>query len=1269
QQVKEASGISGGVCSVLGCGEATLILDAARDERFFVHAIDDRDEAVHAVGQALSEPGLYGHQAVVDKGTLERLPYADNMIDLMVVGDLAPASLGRVALDEIARVLRPRGKAVLAGATVANAEEQGSRKKIFDAWIDGAAAAGLVVEQTAPGDVSLVTFVKPVPKGIDAWSHWQHGPDNNPVSTDQQIRAPYRTQWLGLPLYIAMPAITTSAGGRMYIAMGHIAHHRREEPWLNTLLARNAYNGSILWQRKLPDGYLAHRSAFIATDDSFLMIGEDGRSCAVLDPDTGDEKDRIRIPDLPGGHWKWMALDNGVLYVLTGPKHDPSETTIVRSEQTHWSWGELSRGYYAKRVPWGFGQTIVAYDMKTRRSLWSRHEKEPIDSRAMVLGDGRVFYYGPDSHVACLDASSGDLIWSNNDEYVRGLIEEEGRGLGSTPGFRSSNYTLYTPEALVFEAQTRMNVVAVAPKTGKLLWQKRKTTNNPNPIYVDGRVLVGVGPGGQTLVLDPVSGETVEELDFKKRACARLTATPDSFFCRGWPEGLTRYDRTNGKVLFNGAFRPSCNDGVIAANGLLYLGPWACDCNLSVMGRVALCSATPLPSGDAPSAAARLQTGAIEAAGEGGIEVTAADWSTYRGNVSRTAASPVSVSSVLTRLWNFKAGELYRPTAPTTAAGMVYLAGDDGKVRAIDATDGSERWTFLTAGPILHPPTIAGGHLFVGSGDGHVYSLDAATGRLRWRFRVAPVDRRMMVYGKLCSTWPVNSGVLVHDGVAYAAAGIIDYDGTYVCALDAETGALRWMNDRTGHLDPQLRKGVSAQGVLTIAGDRLWLAGGNVLSPVAFDLQSGEYRSGMPGDGSPQADRGEEVAVFQGRYVVQGGRLRYSAVRNVVNPGTFAAFRVEPGKKKGPRVHLNNGKIPPAWNDQQMVLVDGRERRPECFEVSSVEAYLEKGQKTDRPQPKWHVDALKGSDTVSLAIAPNAVVAVSETARPRDLRTNWKVSVVAVEGGQLLSQQQLSSAALPGGLAIDRDGRVIVVLENGEVVCLGGEKALSARLSALVKLAGDGPPARERAVDALQRILESAQGAEACRLVADALEQLGIHAGDRARRAGCIADWHLIGPFTWDSADHNVDEVLVGEPQIDLNRKFAGKDRTLHWRPVVTDDPDGKVDLLRIMGAADLVSAYAYAEFELPDARPLQLKVGSNDGFKCWANGAVVGRFDGGRTYAHDQDSLPMQGKKGRNRILIKITQMGGAWAFGVRICDADGNPLDLVALTGDRRS
>jgi hypothetical protein len=36
---------------------------------------------------------------------------------------------------------------------------------------------------------------------MDAWSHWEHGPDNNPVSTDSVIKAPYRTQWLGAPLF------------------------------------------------------------------------------------------------------------------------------------------------------------------------------------------------------------------------------------------------------------------------------------------------------------------------------------------------------------------------------------------------------------------------------------------------------------------------------------------------------------------------------------------------------------------------------------------------------------------------------------------------------------------------------------------------------------------------------------------------------------------------------------------------------------------------------------------------------------------------------------------------------------------------------------------------------------------------------------------------------------------------------------------------------------------------------------------------------------
>ena len=57
-------------------------------------------------------------------------------------------------------------------------------------------------------------LTKPAPEGVDSWSHPYHGPDNNPFSEDAIIKAPYLTQFLADPCYIAMPSITTAAGGR-----------------------------------------------------------------------------------------------------------------------------------------------------------------------------------------------------------------------------------------------------------------------------------------------------------------------------------------------------------------------------------------------------------------------------------------------------------------------------------------------------------------------------------------------------------------------------------------------------------------------------------------------------------------------------------------------------------------------------------------------------------------------------------------------------------------------------------------------------------------------------------------------------------------------------------------------------------------------------------------------------------------------------------------------------------------------------------------------
>ncbi|MHC4145724.1 MAG: hypothetical protein ACYSUD_13205, partial [Planctomycetota bacterium] len=84
-----------------------------------------------------------------------------------------------------------------------------------------------------------------------------------------------------------------------------------------------------------------------------------------------------------------------------------------------------------------------------------------------------------------LDSETGKVVWTNDDSETLGLIEQPGRGLVSTPGFRSGCIAVAGPESLIIQGQTRMNVIAVSTKNGELLWQKKKITNNPNAIFLD----------------------------------------------------------------------------------------------------------------------------------------------------------------------------------------------------------------------------------------------------------------------------------------------------------------------------------------------------------------------------------------------------------------------------------------------------------------------------------------------------------------------------------------------------------------------------------------------------------------------------------------------------------------------------------------------------------------------------------------------------------------------------------------------------------------
>ena len=1076
----ERSGISKGICSVPHCGTGGLAIDIAKQGDFLVHAFDagraNVGEAINRVQDAKLLASTVQIECIADGP----LPYADNFVDLIVLDDARG-----VRAADIFRVVRPRGCAIIRNGTE------------FSATLD---RAGFRIEDAA---AEWTVARKPATRGADGWSHWSHGPDNNPVSNDTVIRAPYLTQWFGKPYYHAMPVVSTVAAGRVFIASGHIAHHDREIPTLNTLVARNGYNGRVLWQRSLPAGYLVHRSAFIANEDVFYMI--DGGGVLQLDPETGAELGRLQIAEAKGT-LVWMAKLGDVLYALAGQHEPPTEIMKVHADWRGWGWSNVDKSYSPKKkhqIRWGFGETLVAFDLAHQKLLW-KHDQPAIDSRGMAVLEDRLFYYVAGTRLVCLDRHTGELLWANEDREKLSLIEDEAQGLVGTPGFRTAAMLLATPAGIFVQGQKRMNVVAFSVDDGRFLWSKKKFHNNPNMLYADGRLFIsGIEKSGSVQVIDPKNGNTLEDLNFWKGSCTRLTGSPEALYCRG--EGLGRYDFAKKLYQSERTARPGCNDGAIAANGLLYVGPWLCDCNLSILGQMVLG-----PAADFDAHTQVLPENCLERAVSGTVTKAAApaglvypqpkrvlasnaelahgsrtltlrstddrDWPVYRADNERTASSGAIVPSEARVLWQYKPQITgVTQSQPVTAGDGMFVAGEDGFIRCLDADRGTQKWSFATGGPVLASPTVWQGQVLAGSGDGYVYCLDAATGELLWRFRVAPIERRIMVYGHLASTWPVNSGVLVHDGTAFAAAGIVFRDGTHVVALDARSGKIKWHNGAVGKPtnDRYELKAASALGTLAIGRNRLWLASGNVVAPVSFDLETGEAdivsAERIPVWNTVMAQKpepaGREVMVFKDRFLMHGGRLLYSGAGQVVSSAqvNFRAMDAQ-GQLGGPA--FTPGRhcaVPPAWDDEVFVTPTSRYGDVVCWSVGDVEKRLADAltlmTTMDREIPgespeKWGQYNQIGKvfsavehafrstsrwpmireDLYALAVAQNAVVM---TGRDKGRRTSWFVATYAKLDGKVLWKVNLPAEPTLGGLAIDRNGNAVMALRDGSIFCVG----------------------------------------------------------------------------------------------------------------------------------------------------------------------------------------------------------------------------------------
>jgi hypothetical protein len=243
------------------------------------------------------------------------------------------------------------------------------------------------------------------------------------------------------------------------------------------------------------------------------------------------------------------------------------------------------------------------------------------------------------------------------------------------------------------------------------------------------------------------------------------------------------------------------------------------------------------------------------------IAATAAadDWPMWRHDAGRSGLTAAALSEPLVLQWKrqfpkprpaFQNKRLQFDSGyePIVLGKRMFVASTvNDSVTALSTETGEVHWQFYVDGPVRCAPVSARERLYFGSDDGYIYCLNAADGVLRWKFRAVASDRKLLGNRRMISAWPVRGGPVLKDNVVYFAAGVWPFEGVYVYALDAGTGKVLWLNDRTGFIygkhphGADAIGGLSPQGYLLIKDDELIVPCGSAY-PARFDLKTGKLK-------------------------------------------------------------------------------------------------------------------------------------------------------------------------------------------------------------------------------------------------------------------------------------------------------------------------------------------------------------------------------------------------------------------------------------------
>ncbi len=545
-----------------------LVCELARktEWRFVIRTSNDTEltearKIIEAVG--LSD------RVAIQSGTKTPLPYTDYLFNTIVCADPREGKPFEGPRDEIRRVLRPNGVAVFG----------------FD---------DKSIERRAPL------------AGAGEWTHQYADPGNSACSGDDLVKGDLQLQWFGPPGPLNMidrhhrTAAPLSKDGRMFI------------PGEDHVAAVDAYNGTILWERDIPDT----RRVIVFRDSSYLALNSTAlfaaapSACLKLDPQTGTTLHEFPLPsfaDATKREWDYVALA-GDLLLGSATKLGSirrAQTHELTVTETHWDF-----------VPIVGCDRLFAFKQSGGGPVWSyKAERGLIVTPTICIGDGAIYFIESSSAATlekplsrirlsemfaqggtlnALDLKTGKIIWNKPiggiEKTQHNIYASYSNGLIALVGTRNSG-TDKKISKVIFDIRV------LDAKNGALRWfeeQKQATAIGGEHGEQDLHPAIVAG----TLYCEPHAYDlyTGQPADWKwpwmtksRRGCGTISASNACLFFRD--ETMKQFDlKTNLAESITSDTRPGCWINLIPAGGLL-LAPEAssgCTCNHAVQTSMAL---------------------------------------------------------------------------------------------------------------------------------------------------------------------------------------------------------------------------------------------------------------------------------------------------------------------------------------------------------------------------------------------------------------------------------------------------------------------------------------------------------------------------------------------------------------------------------------------------------------------------------------------------------------------------------------------------------